>query len=240
MITDGQVKELWRLLDRGKTLVTAARMSEMSSKTARNYRDDERLPSQRTKSREYRTRIDPFAEVWDQVQARLEAEPKLKANTLFEWLQLAYPSDFPDSTRRTFERRVSKWRSLHGPGKTVFFEQVHHPARLAASDFTVCNSLRVKIAGAQFDHTLFHCVLTYSNVESVSLCFSESFEALSEGIQKAFWEFGGVPQRHRTDSLSAAIRNHSSQKTLTDRYAALMDHYHCEPERTNARCERKR
>ncbi len=153
-----------------------------------------------------------------------------------EWLQQCYPGKFPDSTRRTFERRVAKWRSLHGPGKTVFFPQQHHAGRLVASDFTVCNELGVRIAGTRFDHTLFHCVLIYSNVESVSLCFSESFEALSEGIQKAFWEFGGVPQRHRTDSLSAAVRNHSSRKTLTDRYAALMDHYHCEAERTNARC----
>src|SRR5690606_36758964 len=102
-----------------------------------------------------------------------------------------------------FERRVAQWRSLSGPGKPVMFEQVHHPGRLTASDFTVMNDLGVRIAGQRFDHTLFHCVLTYSNTESVSLCFSESFEALSAGIQKAFWEFGGVPQRHRTDSLTA-------------------------------------
>ena len=236
MVTDGQVKELRRLLDQGKTLAAAARMTEMSEKTARNYRDDDSLPSQRKKDRNYRTRIDPFADVWSEVQSKLENEPRLKAKTLFEWLQQCYPGKYPDSTRRTFERRVAKWRSLHGPAKAVFFPQQHHAGRLAASDFTVCNDLGVRIAGARFDHTLFHCVLTYSNVESVSLCFSESFEALSEGIQKAFWEFGGVPQRHRTDSLSAAVRNHSSRKTLTDRYAALMDHYHCEAERTNARC----
>ncbi len=94
----------------------------------------------------------------------------------------------------------------------------------------------MKIAGATFDHTLFHCVLTYSNVESVSLCFSESFEALSEGVQNAFWKFGGVPLQHRTDSLSAAVRNHSDRTTLTRRYAALMDHYGCVAQRTNARC----
>jgi transposase len=236
MITDGKVMELRRMLAQGKSLAASSRMTDMNDKTARKYRDDDRLPSQRKLPREYRTRIDPFAEVWDEVQARLEAEPRLKASTLFEWLQRAYPSDFPDSTRRTFERRVSLWRSLQGPGKTVFFSQLHHAGRLAASDFTVCNDLGVKIAGVRFDHTLFHCVLSYSNVESVSLCFSESFEALSEGIQKAFWEFGGAPQRHRSDSLSAAVRNHSTRKLLTDRYAALMNHYRCEPERTNARC----
>jgi len=60
------------------------------------------------------------------------------------------------------------------------------PGRLAASDFTVCNELGVKIAGQRFDHTFFHCVLTYSNVESVSLCFSESFESLSAGRHGRF------------------------------------------------------
>ena len=236
MVKDGHVKELRRLLVLGRTLAASARMTEMSEKTARKYRDDERLPSERKATRDYRTRIDPFEEVWGEVQQRLEVEPKLKAKTLFDWLQQNYVGRFSDSTRRTFERRVAKWRSLRGPGKTVMFSQIHHPGRLAASDFTVCNELRVTIAGARFDHTLYHCVLTYSNVESVSLCFSESFEALSAGIQKAFWEFGGVPQRHRSDSLAAAVRNHSSRKTLTDRYATLMDYYDCEAERTNARC----
>ena len=236
MVKDGHVKELRRLLGLGRTLAASARMTEMSEKTARKYRDDERLPFERKATRDYRTRIDPFEEVWGEVQERLEAEPRLKAKTLFDWLQQKHVGRFSDSTRRTFERRVAKWRSLHGPGKVVFFSQVHHPGRLAASDFTVCNELRVTVAGARFDHTLYHCVLTYSNVESVSLCFSESFEALSAGIQKAFWEFGGVPQRHRSDSLAAAVRNHSSRKTLTDRYATLMEHYDCEAERTNARC----
>lgn len=236
MIKDGPVKELRRLLSLGRTLAASARMTEMTEKTARNYRDDQRLPSQRKRHRDYRTRLDPFVDVWADVQKKLEEEPALKAKTLFEWLQETEPGRFPDSTRRTFERRVATWRSLHGPNKTVYFNQIHHPGRLAASDFTVCNDLGVTIARARFDHTLFHCVLTYSNVESVSLCFSESFEALSQGIQKAFWEFGGVPERHRSDSLSAAVRNHTDRRELTQRYSALLDHYRCKGERTNARC----
>ena len=236
MMTDGQVLELRRLLKKGVSLVASARMTVMDEKTARDYRDDQRLPSQRKTPRDYRTRLDPFEVVWDEVQVRLEAEPKLQAKSLLEWIQKKYPGKFPDSTKRTFERRVATWRSLQGPGKPVMFEQVHPPGRLAASDFTVMNDLRVTIARHRFDHTLFHCVLTYSNLESVSLCFSESFEALSTGIQKAFWEFGGVPQRHRTDSLSAAVNNHSDRKTHTARYQALMDHYSTQPEKTNARC----
>ncbi len=236
MVSDGQVKELRRMLAQGKSLAASSRMAEMSEKTARDYRDDDRLPSDRKQPRTYRTRTDPFADVWPEIQQRLEQEPRLKAYTLFGWLQASRPGEFADSTRRTFERRVSQWQGLHGPGKPVFFSQEHHPGELAASDFTVCNELSVTIAGRKFEHSFYHCVLTYSNIESVSLCFSESFEALSEGIQKSFWEFGGVPLRHRTDSLSAAVKNHSSRKSHTDRYTALMDHYQCQPQRTNARC----
>lgn len=236
MVTDGQVSELRRWLAQGKSLAASARMASMDKKTARSYRDDQRLPSQRKTTRAYRTRIDPFAHVWAEVEERLRAEPRLKAKTLFEHLQRLYPGEFDDTTRRTFERRIANWRAIHGPDKVVFFPQDHHPGRFAASDFTVCNDLGVKIAGVIFKHTLFHCVLTYSNVESVSLCFSESFEALSEGIQNAFWQFGGVPIQHRTDSLSAAVRNHSDRTTLTTRYAALMDHYGCAAQKTNARC----
>jgi hypothetical protein len=114
MVTDGRVKELRRLLGMGRTLIDSARMAEMSENTARKYRDDG-LPSQKKTARTYRTRTDPFADVWDEVQERLETEPKLKAKTLFEWLQITHEGRFPDSTRRTFERRVNKWRSLYGP-----------------------------------------------------------------------------------------------------------------------------
>jgi hypothetical protein len=39
------------------------------------------------------------------------------------------------------------------------------------------------------------------------VCFSESFESLSEGIHGALWELGGVPSWHRTVRLSAAVNN---------------------------------
>jgi len=236
MITDGQVYELRGWLGQGRSLKDSARMASMDKKTACSYRDDERLPSQRKSGREYRTRVDPFESVWFDVQRKLEAEPRLNAKTLFEDFRQTHAGQFPDSTRRTFERRVATWRSLSGSNQTVMFLRDHHPGSLAARDFTVCNQLGVKIAGIRFDHTLFHCVLTYSNFESVSLCFSESFEALSEGIQNAFEKFGGVSTTHRTDSFSVAVNNHSERTLHTKRYAGLMDYRQCEPQRTNVRC----
>ena len=91
MIKDGQVRELRRQLTLGRSLAASARMTEMTEKTARDYRDDGRLPSQLKSPRNYRTRVDPFAEIWADVQRKLESEPALKAKTLFEWLQQADP-----------------------------------------------------------------------------------------------------------------------------------------------------
>ncbi len=48
-------------------------------------------------------------------------------------------------------------------------------------------------------------MLTYSNWETGTICVAESYESLSEGLQNALGELGGVPQLHRTDRLTAAI-----------------------------------
>ena len=96
-------------------------------------------------------------------------------------------------------------------------------------------SLDVTLGGQPFDHMVYHFVLTYSNWETVSICFSESFESLSDGLQQALWELGGVPQRHRTDRMSAAVNNLSDQKEFTRRYQALMGHYGLIMEKINAR-----
>ena len=160
MTTDGQVRKLRRLLSRGESLASAARKTGMDEKTARKYRDSEGLPSARRLRRTWRTRVDPFAEVWPEVRARLEAEPRLRAFTLFDWLRDRYPGRFPDSQRRTFERRLRDWRGKHGRGREVIFPQVHHPGGLGASDFTSMNSLGITMAGQPLDHMLYHFTLT--------------------------------------------------------------------------------
>jgi hypothetical protein len=235
MIKDGQVRKLRRLLEAGEFLSVAAGRTGMAEKTARKYRGAEKLPSELVKPRTWRTRPDPFEEVWPEVLARLEAEPKLRAFTLFGWLQEKYEGRFPDSQRRTFERRVRAWGAAHGPHREVIFPQVHAPGDLAASDFTHMNSLRITIAGQPFDHLLYHFTLTYSNWESVSVCFSESFEAFSRGLQDAMWKLGGVPGKHRSDSLSAAVNNLSEDREFHARYRDLMEYYRVAPQRINVR-----
>ena len=87
------------------------------------------------------------------------------------------------------------------------------------------NDLDITIGGQRFPHMLFHFVLTFSNWEAVSLCYSESFESLSDGLQNALWELGGVPLEHRTDRMSLAVRNGSDEREFTTRYEALMRYY---------------
>ncbi|MEZ6128567.1 MAG: hypothetical protein R3C59_07780 [Planctomycetaceae bacterium] len=87
MVTDGRVKELRRLLGIGRTLADSARMAEMSEKTFASATGVHSGRGIFVSARTYRTRSDSFQDVWDDVRERLEVEPRLKAKTLFEWLQ---------------------------------------------------------------------------------------------------------------------------------------------------------
>jgi hypothetical protein len=96
---------------------------------------------------------------------------------------------------------------------------------LCASDFTCMNDLHVTLGGQPFDHLIYHFVMTYSNWETGSVCFSESFESLSQGLQDALWELGGVPQTHRTDRLTAAVNNLGDRELFQHNYRGLLAHY---------------
>jgi hypothetical protein len=65
---------------------------------------------------------------------------------------------------------------------------------------------------------------------------AETFEALAEGIEKALWQIGGVPQQHRTDHVSAAVRHlrQPEKDEWTTRYQGLMAHYGRQPTWNNA------
>src|SRR5208337_1632963 len=91
MIKDRQVKCLWRVLLSGKTLAQSADQANMDEKTARKYRELGRLPCEVAPERSWRTRQDPFAEVWAEVHEQLQAAPGLEAKTLFAWIQTKYP-----------------------------------------------------------------------------------------------------------------------------------------------------
>ncbi len=64
----------------------AASKAGMDPKTAREYLAANRLPSELPKERQWRTREDPFHEVWNQVRQPMEENPGQEARALFEWL----------------------------------------------------------------------------------------------------------------------------------------------------------
>lgn len=73
----------------------------------RRYRRTPRTLGPRT----YRTRPDPFADVWEEIRAGLEQHPERTAKSAFQGLQVRYPGRFPDVQLRTLQRRVKEWRA---------------------------------------------------------------------------------------------------------------------------------
>lgn len=241
MLKDVRASELFLLLHLGNSVAQTARRLKMSEKTVRKYRDSERLPSQMERSpRSYLTREDPLREFWPEIEALLANDSRLKPYAILDWLKQKYnPAEGPprvtDAVRRTLERRILNWKLRHDVQQEVRFSQVHHAGDVIAFDFVRMNELKVTIGGKPFDHLLFHAVFTYSNWEHIHLCRSESFEALSAGLQDALHLAGGVPKRVRSDSLSAAVNNLSSDKEFASRYRDLLAYYGVEGHRTNVR-----
>jgi Mu transposase, C-terminal domain len=233
MVTDKQVRRLKKLSNTEKNQEIAASQAGMDPKTARKYLAANRLPSELGKDRHWRTRGDPFQEVWEQVRLQIEENPGLEAKTLFEWLQREHPGRYSDGQIRTLQRRIKLWRATEGPPQEVYFGQKHEPGKLCASDFTHMTELGITIQGQTLAHLVYHFVLTYSNWEAGTICYSESLESLTEGWQNAVWELGAVPAGHRTDSLSSAVNNMSNLEEFNQRYEAVMRFYGVKPQHTN-------
>lgn len=231
--TDRQVNEYKRYrLVHGQQ--AAAAKAGVSIRTARRIERATALPSQR-EPRAWRTRQDPLAAVWDtQVVPLLERDAMLNGVTLLEELQRRHPGAYGDGVLRTLQRRLRQWRAVHGAEREVYFAQEHPPGRLALSDFTLADELDVQIGGARFAHRLYQFALAHSGWRHVEVVDGgESFLALSAGLQAALWRLGGVPEEHRTDSLSAAFNNLAEREELTRRYEALCAHYRMRASRCN-------
>ena len=206
--------------------------TNMDVQTARKYLNLNKLPTQLQKVRNWRTREDSFESVWDEIKELLENNSGLEAKTIFKHFQRENPGKFQNGQIRTLQRRIKSWRATEGPPQEVYFDQIHFPGHLCASDYTDMNELHITISGQHFKHKLYHFVLTYSNWETGTVCFSESLESLSEGFQNALWELGGVPREHRTDRLSAAVNNLNDLKEFTDKYKLILDHYNIKGQKT--------
>lgn len=63
--------------------------------------------------RNWRTRIDPFAAVADDLDRRFSASPALTAGEIFQALQAECPGLYADNLLRTLQRRLKAWRHEH-------------------------------------------------------------------------------------------------------------------------------
>ena len=154
LVTDAQVRRLREKRMAGKTLAAAAAAAGMSERAARKWQSGA-LPSAAKAPRSWRTREDPFADVWQsEVVPQLVADTdgRLQVLTLFKALCRRHPGRFQPGQLRTLQRRVREWRVQYGPDSEVYFEQVAVPGREAAFDFTDASDLGVTLGGVRFPH----------------------------------------------------------------------------------------
>jgi hypothetical protein len=105
------------------------------------------IPSEATKPHAWRTRVDPFAEVWPKIEALLKQDAGLQAKTVWAELNERHAGRFSAGQLRTLQRRFLAWRLKSGADCEVFFPQTHVPGEQGQSDFTDMRELEVVIAG---------------------------------------------------------------------------------------------
>ena len=220
----------------GETQAVAAARAGFSESTGRRIEKGRRTLMSQRSPRQYRTRVDPFQDVWRaEIVPILDRAPGIRATTVLEELQRLHPGRYPDRLLRTLQRHIAHWRATEGPERELIFRQEHPPGRQALSDFTHPDGFSVTLAGRPFRHMLYHFWLAFSGWEHVrAVQGGESFTALTEGLQEALWQLGGVPREHRTDRLSAAYRNLADRDDEAKGYAEFCRHYGLEPTRNNA------
>ncbi len=229
MVTDEQVRLLRKKRMEGKNQETAAASADMSVRTARKWETGP-LPSQSKEPRKWRTRQDPFEGVWESMLVPLleaDVHRTLEARAVLDELLERHPGKFHGGQLRTLQRRFRDWRATHGPNKEVFFPQEHVPGKRGAIDFTHASSLGVTIAGQSFPHLLFVFRLAFSGWTWAAVAFSETFEALADGLQGALWDLGGTVREVCTDNLSAATHElkRTRGRTFTKRWKSTLAHY---------------
>ncbi len=119
MVTDRQARRLMKDLGKGVPLSAAALRSAMSENTARKYRAGA-LPSQRKRPRRYRTRPDPFAALWAEIEGLLKEAPGLEAVTIFETLLRRPDVCLQEGQLRTLQRKIRRWRAAEGPEREAY------------------------------------------------------------------------------------------------------------------------
>ena len=239
MLNLKQYRRLLLKYVQGKNMSHTALRAGVDRKTARKYIQAQQTPQQLQKPHTWRTRLDPLASAWPKAAQMLADAPELEAKGLFEFFLARPESALTPDDLRTFQRRVSCWRALHGPEKEVYFAQKHAPGQALELDWTHAQELEVTITGTPLDHLLCHCVLPYSNWEWATRCQSESFLSLVGGLQASLGKLGKKPRYLSTDHSSAATHEISpggGPRAFNPDYLDLCEHYDLWPVTINVAC----
>ncbi len=154
MVTDHQVKCLFRHYEQTYQLELSALRSGMDRKTASKYIRKKQLPSSIPYTRDWRTREDPLELIWAKAEAFLSDVPGLEAKSLFEHLLEQHPDELNSFHLRTFQRRVKNWRIKQGTEKEIYFDQNRTPGECMQLDWTDMNGLNIFVAGEHYLHKL--------------------------------------------------------------------------------------
>ncbi len=237
MVTDGQVIALWKEFRKSKVIKIAALKNGMNRKTAAKYLQNYNLPSETVIIRNWRTRPDNLKGVWPKAEEFLAITPDIEAKALFEHLQEVHPLLLNQVQLRTFQRRVKQWRIQNGTNQEVFFDQKTIPARMAQLDWVDMNKFKITINGMLFKHKLCHFTLNHSNVESATICSSESMLAIKKGLRDFLYRvLGKAPQILQVDNSSAATHRPCKDKkkrVFNSEYVQVLEYYGIEAQKTN-------
>ena len=183
MVTDDQVLALWKEFKKLKVIKIAALKTGMDRKTASKYIKQTTLPSEGSPDRNWRTRPDKLKDIWSIAEEFLKETPEIEAKALFEHLLEAYPNLLNEGQLRTFQRRIKQWRIEYGDNKEVYFDQLTIPGKMAQLDWLDMNKFAIEINCRPFKHKLCHFTLSHSNVESATICRSESILSIKKGLR---------------------------------------------------------
>ena len=229
LVTDAQVRRLREKRMAGKTLGAAAAAAGMSERAARKWQSGP-LPSTAKAPRGWRTREDPFAEVWQsEVVPQLVADTdgRLQVLTLFKALCRRHPGRFQPGQLRTLQRRVREWRVQYGPDR----EGVLRAGSGSGSGGGVrLHRLERAWGDASGCGVPAPAVRVGAELQPVDVCGAgaeRNVRGAGAGIQGALWTLGAVPAVLRHDNLSAATHElrRSGGRQLTVRFRQVLDHY---------------
>lgn len=109
-------------------------LEQFLAKLPELWRAGEARPTHRSapaKPRTWRTRKDPFEQVWPEILLWLQADPEATAKSLFERLDREHPGRFPEGQLRTLQRRIREWRRVMA--RELVYACVNVPATGAQS-----------------------------------------------------------------------------------------------------------